>query len=447
MRRVLFLAYHFPPLGGGGVQRSLRFVRHLREFGYEPIVVTGAATDGGRWTPRDQTLASALPKELRVMRVPNQPPEASHLRRRARIWAGWHSRFDQWWTNDASKLGLDAREIDLVYASLSPYSSAEAARRIAEALHKPWVADLRDPWALDEMTVYPSRLHRRLELRRMRDVLGTASAIVMNTPEASDRLIASMPELAGTTVVSIPNGWESADFTGPEPRRPDGAFRIVHTGNLHTELGQVLRRRRRRQRLLGGAIRGFDPLSRSHVYLLEAIAKVRDRAPGIAARIELHLVGVLSDLDRLIMTGNVQGHGYLSHAESVRLTRSADLLFLPMHDLPPGRNATIVPGKTYEYLASGRPILAAVPDGDARDLLSAAPETATVCRPTDVGEMARIVEERCRRLLSAGRTPTTVPVVASAYEARELTSRLAETFDEVLGGVAVPRRSLVAASW
>jgi hypothetical protein len=60
---------------------------------------------------------------------------------------------------------------------------------------------------------------------------------------------------------------------------------------------------------------------------------------------------------------------YVPPAESVALIRLADLLFLPMRDLPPGVRVTIVPGKTYEYLASRRPILAAVSDGDARDLL------------------------------------------------------------------------------
>ena len=110
----------------------------------------------------------------------------------------------------------------------------------AGTLARPWIADLRDPWALDEMTVYPTSLHRRLELKRMRDLLGKADGVVMNTPEAARRLVTSMPELGCKTVIAIPNGWESADFAAPEPHRADGAFRIVHTGNLHTELGRVL---------------------------------------------------------------------------------------------------------------------------------------------------------------------------------------------------------------
>lgn len=448
MRRVLFLAYHFPPVGGGGVQRSVRFVRRLRDFGYEPVVVTGAAAVRGRWTPRDETLATELPPNLQILRVPDEPTPAPRLPRRARTWLGLESHFDRWWTEGSAEIGSKAARIDVVYASMSPYSSGEAARRIAAALGRPWVADLRDPWALDEMTVYPTGAHRELELRRMRAVLGTATAVVMNTTEAARRVTAAVPELEQTSVVAIPNGWDTEDFTDPEPKRRDDAFRIVHTGYLHTDLGRDIRRRRGLRRFLGGVVPGVDALSRSHLYLLEAVRRVRAAEPQLGSRIEVRLAGVLSDSDRATFDSTeIRAHGYLPHAQSIALIRSADLLFLPMHDLPQGTHATIVPGKTYEYLASGRPILAAVPDGDARDLLSVAPETASVCRPTDVAEMARIIEARCRQVVSTGRARTDVPVVASAYEARELTARLAATFDGVLGGSARAQHQLVTASW
>jgi glycosyltransferase involved in cell wall biosynthesis len=79
--------------------------------------------------------------------------------------------------------------------------------------------------------------------------------------------------------------------------------------------------------------------------------------------------------------------------------RAADLLFLPMQGLPPGRRASIVPGKTYEYLASGRPILAAVPAGSARDFVLAAGGSAVA--PDDVAGLAGHLQ----RLCTAGRAP------------------------------------------
>jgi glycosyltransferase involved in cell wall biosynthesis len=123
--------------------------------------------------------------------------------------------------------------------------------------------------------------------------------------------------------------------------------------------------------------------------------------------------------------------GYLPHAESVALLRSADLLFLPMHALPRGERARIVPGKTYEYLAARRPILAAVPEGDARDLVLAS-GLGDVCEPNDVDAMVEILRRRSgeKRL---GRAPAPAP--ASFYrrfERREITGDLARALESVI---------------
>ena len=131
---------------------------------------------------------------------------------------------------------------------MPPYVTAEAASRLSRALGKPWIADLGDPWALDEMMLYPSMLHRRLEIRHMRRMLGTAAAVVTTTNEAALRIQAAFPELANGQVVSIPLGYAEQDFAGLVPSRSDGAFRIVHTGTLHTDLGREQRRPTRRLR-------------------------------------------------------------------------------------------------------------------------------------------------------------------------------------------------------
>jgi glycosyltransferase involved in cell wall biosynthesis len=433
---VLFLAYHFPPTGGAGVQRSAKFARYLPELGYRPLVLTGPGAVGGRWTPEDRSLLADIPESVEVHRITAQPPESGRARARAERWLRLRTPFARWWVEGAVAQGaaLGARA-DLIYASMSPFQSAEAAARLSRRLRLPWVADLRDPWALDEMIVYPSALHRRLERRRMRTLLASAAAIVMNTAEAAAALTETFPELRGKLVEVIPNGYDAADFEGPDPPRDDGRFTIVHAGYLHTELGRSLGRARR---LLGGSLTGVDIGTRSHLYLIEAIERVIGARPELTPFVTVDLAGVLSDQDRAAISSPVvRTLGYLSHPETIRLVRGADLLFLPMHDLPPGSRARIVPGKTYEYLASGRPVLAAVPAGDARDLLVRC-DNALVCAPADVAAMARAIEGEAVRFLERGHAPTRRPDAVLPFERRALSARLAALFDRVLGR---PRRS------
>ena len=125
-------------------------------------------------------------------------------------------------------------------------------------------------------------------------------------------------------------------------------------------------------------------------------------------------------------------HGYVTHADSIRLLRSAGTLFLPMQNLPEGVRATIVPGKMYEYLASGRPILAAVPEGDARDTLEAA-GNAILVRPDDVGGIAAGLLAQLDQF-RAGVTPTPPDrALVERFEYARLAADLADVFEAVLG--------------
>jgi hypothetical protein len=430
VKRVLVLAHHFPPVGGAGVQRFTRSTRDLPEFGYETTVLTGTGATGGRWTPADATLLQDLSPETKVRRLEgNEPAAATRWRTRSERWLRKGTEWDRWWVEGLVRSAAEIDEVDLVFASMSPFSSARAAARIAAHRDIPWVADLRDPWALDEMMVYPSRLHRWLAEREMERSLQSAAAIVMNTPEAGRLLARRFPTLRRIPTRVIPNGFDAADFEGGPPADHHDHFRIVHTGYLHTDLGRRHRRHRRLRSLLGGEVPGTDILTRSHLYLLQAVEQLRTREPAAAGVIELHLAGVIGAADR-ILDGVVREHGYLPHCESITLLRSADLLFLPMQNVA-GR-ASIVPGKTYEYLAAQRPILAAVPNGDARDLLDSYDQTF-ISRPDDTAAIAETLELLVQHWRSAGRSPDATRDVRR-FERRQLTSELASLFSHVLGG-------------
>ena len=433
MREILFLAYHFPPIGGAGVQRNRRFVNYLPQFGYEPVIVTGPGTTDSRWTPTDTSLVE---DGLKIYRVSgSEPPPSSSWRERGERWLGLRTPQLKWWLEGSFELTSEVgRDAELIFASLIPYETAETAARLSQRLSKPWVADLQDPWALDEMWVYPTRVPRGIDLRRMRKLLGTAEAIVMNTPESAAKLVRAFPELGERIVVSITNGFDASDFAGLPPPRADSTFRIVHTGSMHTARGERHRRTSLVKKILGGTAEDVDILTRSHVYLTQAFDELFAEDPELADFVELHLAGVLSDSDRAVAAHQpaVKLRGYLPHADTIGLIRSADLLFLPMQDLKPGTRASITPGKTYEYIASGRPILACVPDGDARELLDSV-GTAVLRRPADVDGMKRAVREQVMRFRRGDSPPEPDASVLARYERRALTRDLSAVFNRILG--------------
>ena len=346
---VLHIAYYFPPVGGAGAQRSLKFVRYLPESGCRSVVVTGKGATTGRWTPSDMTLNGEVPDGTVMLRVPAPEPKLpSGWLGRFHRWFRLRSGWSRWWTSGILELAGEAPDVDVILASASPYDTFEAASLLARRLGKPWVAGLRDPWALDEMMIYPTEVHRRLEIAHMRRLLGTAAAIVMTTPEAARQVADAFPELADRPIVSIPNGYDAADFAdGHAAPRDPAKFRIVHTGYLHTELGLQQQRGGRLRKLLGGATPGVEILTRSHVYLLQAVELLLERDPGLRDRLELHFAGVLSEIDRELADRSPVSvlHGYLSHADSIALMRSADLLFLPMQNLPPAAAPPPSPAK------------------------------------------------------------------------------------------------------
>lgn len=437
MRRVLCLMYHFPPVGGAAVQRNAKFVRYLPEFGYEPVVLTGPGPGSTNWwTPRDESLEADVPANVTVRRLQGSEPASS-----GRLKAALERRLmlrepaEKWWIENAVReRGNGLADVDVVFGSLVPYGSGEATARLARALGKPWVVDLQDPWALDEMWLYPSELHRKVDLRRMRNILTAADAVIMNTPEAVTRVRDAFPALESKLVASIPNGFDAADFRGEAPTRNDGKFRIVHTGYLHTSQGLRLRRTRSVRKLLGGSAAPVDILPRSHVYLIDAVNQLLAEDPSLHERLELVFAGVASDADREVAERCPVAKmlGYVPHRQTVELLRSADLVFLPMHDLPDGWRAGLVPGKTYEYLAAGRPILAAVPDGDARDLLAES-GIAHLCRPTDVDAMKNIVSDEIAKARRGEDPPAPRSDVIARYERRRLTEDLAGVLSSVLG--------------
>ena len=439
MKKVLFIAYYFPPIGGGGVQRSVKFVKYLPDLGYLPVVLTCTRPVAEKWTPKDSSLENNIGDNHIIYRVSIPPPVLeSEITHRLKKIFFIKDNFSKWWIKYAKDLGekiIKDNKIDVIYASMSPFQSSYVANYLSIKYNIPWVADLRDAWALDEMVVYPSAMHRMYNLYCMKDALYGASAIIMNTKEAAVSLKNKFRKYDTKNIFTITNGYDANDFNQIVSNEDNNKFRIVHSGTLFTESGMKLERNKLIYNILGGVNKKVNILGRSLVYLLKAIEDWIDESPDIMEKIEVILIGKSTPDDIAMLEGSRCKNififtGYIKYEESLNYLKSASALFLPMHGTTGGLRATSVPGKLYEYMASGRPILAAVPEGDAKDMLLNS-GLAYISPPDD----AKSLLKGLKSMYNNWNNKTNIyhPNIdyISSYQRKNLTKSLVDVYDSI----------------
>ncbi|MCK6640120.1 MAG: glycosyltransferase [Bacteroidia bacterium] len=202
MEKILFVAYQFPPRGGAGVQRSVKLVSHLREFGYEPIVLTVREEDvvkGGY--PRDESLLLKLPEGIKIVRTPSyEPIDLINKLVRWRLFrAAWFFCYGRFWERSAawpSKVLPEAEKlirehnIRLVYTTSGPFSSLQLGLALKKSMGVKWVADLRDPYTDAYAWDFPSKWHWLLQRKFENKTIPEADKVILNTPEVQKLFIA-----------------------------------------------------------------------------------------------------------------------------------------------------------------------------------------------------------------------------------------------------------------
>ncbi|MFH0909939.1 MAG: glycosyltransferase [Planctomycetota bacterium] len=440
MRRAVLVSYYFPPDGGPGTQRSAKLCKYLGQAGWEAWVVTRPAQKTrGAWEPEDATLLGEIGGARILRPAPMERP---------RGWARAVPNLDTGheWLEPALEevLRLLRQEgADLVCITLSPFDLSWIGRRL-QAGGARVVYDLRDPWALDGWRLYGSRRRWREDRRAMVETLSAADGVVANTPEAGRALLKAVPLLAQDRLRVIPNGFDGEDFAegaAPPPTLPkeEGSFELVHAGSLHTRtlylyegfLGRLRKWRHYRPERI-------DTSGRTPLHLLRAVRLLREAREGLAERLRVVFVGPADkDSRRAVEESGVGDRvlftGYLSHAEAVGRLKRADALFLPLHGLPEGGRSLIVPGKLYEYLAAGKPILACLPEGDAKDLVLESGR-GVAADPCDASAIARAMAELVARA-EAGAFASSASAPAPGlkrFERRRLAVEMAAFWDELL---------------
>lgn len=416
MKRVLFLAYLFPPIANSGTQRPLKFAKYLSQHGWEPIVMTAAHVEMHRTDP---ALLDELPPSMRVIRVPMLNEVVSRVirdlgcgtRLAQRIGEGISWRLQERFRKPdlyalwrpmirraAARL-FDREGFDAIYATGFPWSTLLAGADISKATGRPLIADFRDPWAGEDLFRTAERPPEDEERAGEDEVLRQASTVINVAPSMTKRLMAAHPSIPASKFVTIYNGFDPIDLDTPPPPA-DGTFRIVYTGVWKegyspSTLYDVI-----------------DWLKRSNRALLDNVEVIAAGfAPGEAAR------RGISDYVREL--------GVVPHRDAVALMRSADVLFVTNGE--GNRQMIGLPGKLYEYLATGRPVLALThPDGDAGRVLQQTGGGVAV-RADDPGLLLEAVTAICR-----ARTLTVPPLnrdVLATFERVNLTRRLAERLD------------------
>lgn len=420
--RVLLLAYYFPPDGGPGAQRPISFARHLPAHGVQCTVLTRTApVQRGMFDPADAAALAKVAPHCQIVRAEPAATLPAVLAGLAR----------------AGDAAIAAERPDLVLATMSPFELWPVAAGLGARHRLPVVFDLRDPWALDGVVDYRSAWHWRRELAEMRRMLRAADGVVANTPECRQLFLQAEPALDPARVTVVTNGWDRDDFPAPLPRvEPGPELRLLHGGSFLCSDLYVNERPLRR--LLGWLRHAPEPLWRSGrtpLHLLRAMRLLRDRGSPTGAALRFCAMGQADEpLQRCVRESGVADAveltGYRPHAQVVDALRHADALFLTLHGLPPGHRSRIVPGKTYEYLAAGRPILAALPEGDARDFVAASPRTFVVDPCDDAAIAERLVELHVRSQAGEFREPGFASTVAT-FERRALAGALATFLRQV----------------
>lgn len=368
MTRILIICYYWPPAGGPGVQRWLKFVKYLPQFGIEPVVYI---PKNPSYPLQDESLVNEIPEDVEVISQPIFEPYSL-----ANIFSKKHTKdlsagiiseekkqsFLQkvmlyirgnFFIPDARKFWVKPsvnflenyitdNPVDAIITTGPPHSLHLIGLALKQKLGVKWIADFRDPWTTigyhEKLRLSPKsqKKHQNLEAK----VLNTADHLLVTSPSTQR----DFEQKTNVPVTCITNGFDEVELDAVELDRD---FTLSHIGSLLSE--------------------------RNPVMLWEILAKLKQERVDFAERLKIKLAGKVSDavlqsLEEFGLKPNVDMLGYLSHQDALRAQRSTFALLLLEIDSP--ETQVIIPGKVFEYLAARRPVVGIGPeDSDFFELI------------------------------------------------------------------------------
>lgn len=426
--KVLIITYYWPPSGGAGVQRWVKFVKYLRDFGWEPVVYI---PENPEYPSLDTTFEKDLPEGLEVIKKTiwepysfyrkftgkgNQPINAGFISETES--KGWKDRLAirirgnllipdprRFWIRPSVRFlsaYLRQNPVQAVVTTGPPHSM----HRIGYWLKKvfpdlPWVADFRDPWTNIDfyhelgLTPIANAIHHRME----RQVVQSADAVVV----VSGGMMDEFNQLNPKRLVMIPNGYDTTDVKITDAAL-DKAFTISHIGTMNA--------------------------ARNPEVIWKALKQLCDENIFFKKDLKIQLIGkvdysVLESLNFYDLEDKAVKTDYLPHDQAIKHQQSSQVLLLIINNTPNAKG--ILTGKFFEYIASGRPVLGVGPsDGDAAAILN----DTKAGQMVDFGDVATAVKVLKEWYAMYQEKRLTVETSAvEKYSRRSLTESLAMLLD------------------
>lgn len=450
MRKVLMIAYYFPPIGATGAMRPLGFCRYLPQHGWAPQVVTTDPQSVYPKGPVDAKLTAKLPATVKVHVVPYVSPleKLLHLRERVRRAIGWShgdrvqsrgssvqdamssnaktpstigvvKRFmldrlfsfpdpqSSWMRpvlREMGRLGEEDRP-DVIFATGSPWTSMLIGRELGRRFQVPYVVDFRDPWAMNAGFHYLSPRLVRMTQALEREVCNEAGAVIANTEELKDHLVQQYPAIQAKCV-ALPNGFHADDFSGRSATVggdgiSDSGLELCHFGTMY--------------------------MMRTPKELLRALLELVEQGALSKPQLIVRFVGGwdIRDPQSECMALELEKQGVLrreppvSHQECLNQMSKADALLA----MQPGSPLQI-PAKIYEYIATRRPLVVIGDSGATFNLVRR--HKLGICCPNNVQAIKQLLKDLIR---DPGRIASPAEESSDAFNYCKLSDRLAGVLD------------------
>ena len=410
------------------MQRWLKFVKYLPQFGWEPIVLTVSPEDAS-YPVVDQTFEKEVPEGTKIIRTSSNEmfrlykkvsksdsiPAAAFANDDVNSFRQKIARFirgnffipdprkgwNMYAVAAASKL-LGEEQIECIITSGPPHSTHLIGLKLSKVFSKPWIVDMRDPWTdlFYFRQMYPTLLARWLNLRLEKRVLSTAFRVITVGPTLKESFL-NKHNLRKEKVRVVYNGFDEDDFQNL-PQSSSDFFTITYVGTL------------------------------SDQYNIKTLIQLLRKNLGKYPSIRLQFVGTVSaglrkELE-CIPAENLEFIPQVNHRKAIEFMATSSLLLLviPEHSTSKG----ILTGKLFEYLATGNPILGIGPtDGDAASILSDTARGVMVDYRDKAG-MEKVLQDCMEARKSQDQSGKNKKYLD--YSRRALTKKLVKILDETV---------------